>query len=71
MCYNFYKFKLYTFFKGITMDLQEKRKAVSKFNKALKDLVKLEAEKKRLEIKIENAKKIIQEFDIKINGTNI
>ncbi|EOH4483942.1 hypothetical protein ACMCTZ_001917 [Campylobacter jejuni] len=53
------------------MDLQEKRKAVAKFNKALKDLVKLEAEKKRLEIKIENAKKIIQEFDIKINGTNI
>ncbi|EEP2584799.1 hypothetical protein HCD05_001862 [Campylobacter jejuni] len=53
------------------MDLQEKRKAVAKFNKALKDLAKLESEKKRLEIKIENAKKIIQEFDIKINGTNI
>lgn len=53
------------------MNLQEKRKAVSKFNKALKDLAKLEAEKKRIEIKIENAKKIIQEFDIKINGTNI
>ncbi|WP_171000383.1 hypothetical protein [Campylobacter estrildidarum] len=53
------------------MDLQEKRKAVSKFNKALKDLAKLEAEKKRIETKIENAKKIIQEFDIKINGSNI
>ncbi|MBZ7930634.1 hypothetical protein [Campylobacter molothri] len=52
------------------MDLQEKRKAVVKFNKALKDLTKLEAEKKRIETKIENAKKIIQEFDIKINGNS-
>ncbi|MBZ7964944.1 hypothetical protein [Campylobacter sp. 2457A] len=53
------------------MDLQEKRKAVAKFNKALKDLTKLEAEKKRLETKIENAKKVIQEFEIKINGSDL
>ncbi|EPO0087135.1 hypothetical protein, partial [Campylobacter molothri] len=57
--------------KGAQVDLQEKRKAVSRFNKALKDLAKLEAEKKRIETKIENAKKIIQEFDIKINVSNI
>ncbi|MCV3346720.1 hypothetical protein [Campylobacter lari] len=53
------------------MDLQEKRKIIAKFNKALKDLSKLEAEKKRLEVKILKAKKTIEEFEIKINGSNI
>ncbi|MCV3385204.1 hypothetical protein L8T67_07460 [Campylobacter lari] len=57
------------------MDLQEKRKIIAKFNKAVKNLTILEAEKKRIEAKIKNAEKIIDDFKIIIetqdNGTNI
>ncbi|EAI7269755.1 mobilization protein [Campylobacter lari] len=48
------------------MDLQEKRKIVAKFNKALKNLTILEAERKRIEAKIKNAEKIIEELETKI-----
>ncbi|MCR2059158.1 hypothetical protein [Campylobacter lari] len=57
------------------MELKEKRKIIAKFNKAVKDLTILKAEKKRIEAKIKNAEKIIDDFKIIIdtqdNGTNI
>lgn len=67
--------QLYFLKKGEAMELKEKRKIIAKFNKAVKDLTILKAEKKRIEAKIKNAEKIIDDFKIIIdkqdNGTNI
>nr|WP_176451031.1 hypothetical protein [Campylobacter lari] len=67
--------QLYFLKKGEVMELKEKRKIIAKFNKAVKDLTILKAEKKRIEAKIKNAEKIIDDFKIIIdtqdNGTNI